>query len=409
MSLDRITRSKILAERREHKRRIQQIRIERHLERLSRPPTSGRQLFMDVAPAVALTVFLVFVSPLAAEKGSHVPLDALAYVLLVVAGGVFVLRRRFPFLTYALALSATVTYVAIYNGGPIFVAAFAALITLVAARPRSQWIPAAVAGALGLVVAEIIAEGVSFAVAVVAVVWVGAAVLVGEVVRARSAEMAEIRARAELAERTRDQEALRRVAEERLRIAREVHDVVGHGLATISLQAGVAEHLMDARPEEARKSVTAIRQVSKQALEELRAEIGALRGDASAPRAPTPDLHALPKLVDSMRDAGLDIVLERDGNGAPPAEVVQTAGYRIVQEALTNVARHAGAGAHARVLVTQRSSALEVEVLDDGLGGPAQEGNGLAGMRERAAALGGSFEAGPADGGGFRVWARLPA
>jgi len=382
--------------------------------RAQRAPRSGsHELLTDLVPAVGLTLFLCFVSPLAADKGDHGPLDAGAYALLVVAGMAFVFRRRFPLGVYVVALAATTTYVAIYNGGPIFTAAFGGLIVLVASRPRRVWIPAAVIGALSLVLAEVMVEGVSFAVGVLAVVWVGAAVLVGEAVRARKAEMAEMHARAELAERKHEEEALRRIAEERLRIAREVHDVVGHGLATISLQAGVAEHLLDSKPEEARKSVAAIRQVSKQALEELRAEIGALRRGADgedAPRTPTPGLDAVPRLVKSMRDAGVEVVLERDGNGALPSEAVQTAGYRIVQEALTNVARHAGAGAHARVVLARREGGLEVEVVDDGPGAAdVVEGNGMAGMRERAAALGGDFAAGPADGGGFRVWARLPS
>jgi signal transduction histidine kinase len=380
-----------------------------------RERSRGHRLLMDVLPVIGLLVFLCLVSPLAANKDGHGPLDTGAYVLCVAASLAFLVRRKYPVVTYTVALGSTVAYVVAYNGGPIFVTSFIALINLVAARPRKLWITAAVFGVIALVLAQLMAEGANFGIAVLAGVWVGAAVLAGEMVRARKAELAETHARAELAERKQEEEALRRIAEERLRIAREVHDVVGHGLATISLQAGVAEHLLASRPDEARKSVEAIRQVSKQALEELRAEIGALRSGAGAdaPRAPTPGLDAVPRLVDSMRDAGLDVRLERYGDGtALPPEVVQTAGYRIVQEALTNVARHAGQGAGARVLVTQRRKLLEVEVVDDGPGtGGAvlAEGNGLAGMRERAAALGGSFEAGQINGGGFRVWARLPA
>jgi signal transduction histidine kinase len=377
--------------------------------------TRAHRLVMDVVPALALLVFLCLVSPIAADKGQHGSLDPGAYALCVTASLAFVVRRKLPIVTYTVALASTFAYVITYGPGPIFVSAFGALIVLVVARPRPVWIPSAVFGALALAAAELMAEGASFGIAVFAGVWVGAAVLAGEAVRARKAEVAEMLARAELAERNREEEALRRVAEERLRIAREVHDVVGHGLATISLQAGVAEHLLASRPEEARTSVVAIRQVSRQALEELRAEIGALRrgADDAAPRAPTPGLDAVPRLVDSMREAGLDVRLERSGDGAAlPTEVVQTAGYRIVQEALTNVARHAGSSAHARVVVKAGRSALEVEVVDDGpgtAGAELAEGNGIAGMRERAAALGGRFEAGQVNGGGFRVWARLPA
>jgi signal transduction histidine kinase len=135
-------------------------------------------------------------------------------------------------------------------------------------------------------------------------------------------------------------------------------------------------------------------------------------GDGAAELAPTPTLDALPRLVDGLRQAGMTVDLEVEPNGgAPVPEVVGAAGYRIVQEALTNVARHAGAGAGARVRLTHRDGAVEIEVRDDGRDAPAapRPGGGLTGMRERAAALGGAFEAGAAPGGGFRVWASLPA
>jgi signal transduction histidine kinase len=206
-----------------------------------------------------------------------------------------------------------------------------------------------------------------------------------------------------------EQETLRRVAEERLRIAREVHDVVGHGLATITLRAGVADRLADRDPAEVRTALRAIRQVSKDSLAELGALLGVLRDDDAA-RAPAPDLQALPRLVDGLRGAGMDVALEVDAGAGGLPEVVAAAGYRIVQEALTNVARHAGPDASARVRLTRRDGVVEVEVRDDGRGaiGPVRPGGGLVGMRERAAALGGRFEAGGAPTGGFRVWASLP-
>lgn len=392
-------------------------RADRLLRRVAARPSRGprRVLLLDVAPAVAIAAFVCFVTPLAlADDGAgRATLDAGGYALCVAAGAGFLVRRRLPLLTYAIALAATVAFVVLYDGGPIFVAALLAMLSVVVSRPASVWVPAALIGTVALIVAQVASEGMSFAVAVIAVVWVGAAVACGEIVRLRRVELAEIQARVELAERSQEGEALRRVAEERLRIAREVHDVVGHGLATISLQAGVAEHLLDSRPGEARKAVSAIRAVSKEALEELRAEIGALRNGSpagDAPRRPTPGLDAVPRLVASMRDAGLAVQLDLRRNGDPLPDVVQAAGYRIVQEALTNVVRHAGPEAHARVTIRQGADGLEIAISDDGAGPSGlPEGNGIAGMRERAAVLGGRFEAGAPAEGGFRVWASLPA
>jgi len=374
----------------------------------------GGVLLYDVAPAVAMTAFLLVITPLAfSGNGGHdAPLDFGAYALCFVAGASFLVRRRLPIVTFAIALACTVLFVTLYDGGPIFVASIVAMIGLVSNSPRRVWIPASLIGVAALMAAQIARDGLSFAVLVIALVWVGAAIAWGEIARLRRAEMDEIRARAELAERSREDEALRRVVEERLRIAREVHDVVGHSLATITLQAGVVDHLLDTDPAEARKAVAAIRQVSKQALDELRFEIGALReGPNGVPLRPTPGLDALPKLVESMRAAGLPIELAIERNGARTMpETVQAASYRIVQEALTNVVRHAGPGVNARVGIVERVGAIEVEVVDDGAGPAVEssEGNGLAGMRERAAALGGSFEAGGGPQGGFRVHATLP-
>jgi signal transduction histidine kinase len=209
-----------------------------------------------------------------------------------------------------------------------------------------------------------------------------------------------------------EQETLRRVAEERLRIAREVHDVVGHGLATITLRAGVADRVAERDPAEVTAALRAIRQISRESLAELSALLGVLRADGEAERAPVPDLDALPRLVAGLREAGMDVELEVDANGGGPVpEVVAAAGYRIVQEALTNVARHAGPHARARVKLTRRDGVVEVEISDDGRGAPTavEPGGGMTGMRERAAAVGGWFDAGGAPGGGFRVRASLPA
>jgi signal transduction histidine kinase len=233
--------------------------------------------------------------------------------------------------------------------------------------------------------------------------------------RAANAALVE---RAESAERTREEEALRRVGEERLRIARDVHDVVAHAMVAINVQAGVGAHLLERDPEQARATLREIKKVSGEALGDLRAMLGLLRqdDDPAAPVVPTQGLAEIDGLRDGLGSAGvrLDVEIAPDA-GVVPAAVGAT-GYRIVQEALTNVMRHAGPTA-ARVRVSRDDDGIRemllIEVEDDGGAGPATlvrtgSGNGLRGMRERAAAVGGSLEAGPRAEGGWRVSASLP-
>jgi signal transduction histidine kinase len=207
-----------------------------------------------------------------------------------------------------------------------------------------------------------------------------------------------------------EEEARRRLGEERLRIARDVHDVVAHAMVAINVQAGVAAHLVDRDAEQARSALRAIKAASGDALADLRAALGVLReGDAAATR-PAAGFGDLDELAAGLRAAGVRVELDVADVEAVPA-AVRAAGHRIVQEALTNVLRHARASV-ARVSVTREAGALRVEVRDDGVGsgggGSGGSGNGLRGMRERAAALSGTLESGPADPRGWRVLARLP-
>jgi signal transduction histidine kinase len=222
-----------------------------------------------------------------------------------------------------------------------------------------------------------------------------------------------VRSRREAVERlvaVREEEALRRLGEERLRIARDVHDVVGHAMVAINVQAGVAAHLIDRDPEQARAALRAIKAASGEALNDLRATIGVLRDpDAAAPVEPAAGLRDLDELAARLRTAGVRVTLEIEDLDRVPA-AVHAAGYRIVQEALTNVLRHAHASM-VRVGVTEGEGAVHIEVVDDGAGAAADgggSGNGVRGMRERAAALSGTLESGPAADGGWRVLARLP-
>src|SRR5580700_5815003 len=369
----------------------------------------------DVIPTLVLTAFLAGAST-AQERaiGSAHHIGASGDLLIVGAGMALALRRRWPPLAYAGSLACVCVYLLIGDPpGPILLAPFLGLVVVLSAtRSLTVWIISTFGGAGVLSAAHGAVYGWSWPVVLFAGVWVILGVVAGIAVEARRRFLNESRARAAWTQRSREEEARRRMVEERLRIAREMHDVIGHSLAVISLQAGVAEHLLASRPEEARKAITAIRGVSKQALTELRSELAALRGEGlgGVDRRPTPGLSALPALAAQMRDAGLQIDLELPERGDEVPEIVSTAAYRIVQESLTNVARHAGSGTRASVRAVLQPDRLDLEIVDDGIAvtEPPREGGGLQGMRERAAALAGTFSAGRRTEGGFRVWASLP-
>jgi signal transduction histidine kinase len=245
--------------------------------------------------------------------------------------------------------------------------------------------------------------------------FVAAPLLLGLAVRNRRDYLAEVLERAETAERTREEEARLRVGEERLRIARDVHDVVAHAMVAINVQAGVGAHLLDRDPERARSTLLDIKRVSGEALADLRATLGALRaGDTEVPVLPTQGWAELEDLGAGLRSAGIEVELDVDPAATDVPSAVAASGFRIVQEALTNVVRHAP-GAHVHVRVAREPGHVVVEVTDDGrgaipVGAPAPDGtgHGLRGMRERALAVGGTLDAGPIGDGGWRVCATLP-
>jgi signal transduction histidine kinase len=241
----------------------------------------------------------------------------------------------------------------------------------------------------------------------------GLAIAVGEAVRSHRALLGAMRERAERAEREQELQTRRQVDEERLRIARDVHDLVAHNIATISTQASVGAHIGREDPARAVETLESIKTVSTRALEDLRQALGVVR-DATGrdPTAPAPSVHEVSDLVEQARNAGLMVELRLEGSpiALPPA--LQIAVYRVVQEALTNVMRHAQ-GATAAVQITSDATHVDVEVVNDGAGRPgaasvAGSHSGLVGMRERAESLGGSFEARAIAQGGFRVHATLP-
>jgi signal transduction histidine kinase len=373
----------------------------------------GPQSMRAVALPVLLAAFVAVVTTQQVRRiPGAAPLDWAAYALLIGGALVLVLRGRLRLFGYAAALVLSSAYMlAGHPPGPVYLAPLAALILLVGSVPLLLWVPAAVAGSALLAAVDFRTGNTLLTSGLWAGAWLGAAVVVAAGLTVRRRLAAEADARAEWARRTHDEEGRRRMAEERLQIAREMHDVLGHSLAVISLQAGVAEHLLESRPEEVRKAVAAIRQVSRHALSELRSELAVLRGAAGAgPRTPAPGLDALPGLGAAMRSAGLPVELSVDVDAAAVPEIVAGAAYRIIQESLTNVARHAGTGARAGVRVSRSGERLEVEVVDDGTGAPggAGAGSGMAGMAERAAALGGECTAMNRPEGGFRVRALLP-
>jgi signal transduction histidine kinase len=359
----------------------------------------------------------------------------LGYVLLIVSGLVVAGRRRWPvpvFLTTALA--SLVYYSLDFRDGPGWLGLFVALYTLTAYGDGRRSLQIAGAGIAALTVGWLVFS--SDVEPRAAIGWVffriGAAVMsaaLGESVRTRRFIAAEAQERAELAERSREEEARARVDAERLRIAREVHDTVANAIAVINVQSGVTAHVLDKRPERAREALVTIEQTSSQALREMRAILGVLR-DTDNGRTPHPGLEQIDELTAQARDAGLDIKLEATSPPAPLPSAVGSAAYRILQESITNVIRHVGP---TRVLVAldYGTDALNIRVTDEGrrhatgddpadphrpaqhatnngAGSSAEPGRGIRGMRERCQLLGGDLIARAVPGGGFEVNARLP-
>lgn len=347
-----------------------------------------------------------------------VPWPIFPCVLVVVVG--VAVRRLWPRTAFAATVLATTGYLFLDSPyGPILVAPAAVLVALAAAMPVRQWAPWSVllvpmflAGFVdlpyfGIFSAEMysgFAAGLTFMVAPAAF----------GVLR---------RFRAEEIRRERERELRSYAFEERLRIAREVHDVVGHSLSVITMQAGVALHVLHKRPDQVETSLEAIRRTSKDALEELRGTLAVFRDPGPEDRdAPLPGLDRLDDLVATLGSAGRHTTVTTEGDphrieaGSDGLAVrdlpaaVDHAAYRIIQEALTNVTRHAP-GADASVRIVYGHDSVIVEITDDGVplqGGAPREGNGILGMRERARAVGGTLDAGPRPDKGFRVCAELP-
>jgi len=342
------------------------------------------------------------------QQGVTLPPDHWAYLLIGLAVLPLLLRRVSPAAMLGLSTAAVSAYLALgYPFGPILLTVPASAFLVASSWPRNRALVAEVA-----VVGVLAVAGVARGLLPGDRPWnpiIGMAAVWLPVVAALFAVGTATSARRESASAARSEQARRAASEERLRMAQELHDVVGHGLAVIAMQAGVALHLMDRDSEQARVSLQAIRALSRESLDGLRVELDRLRGDPGrADRRPAPGLAEMALLAERVSAGGVEVRLAVGvrADDLPPA--LGVIAYRVVQEALTNVLRHAQAD-QAVVGVERFGAELLVRVSDTGRGAATlAEGNGIRGMRERVEAMGGRFCAGPGPAGGFEVVARLP-
>lgn len=362
----------------------------------------------DTVAAGAITVFVLGVTAHLSGTRDE-PLDSPAYVLLVVSGVAMACCRRWPRATAVFAGLAVGVYVLRgYVDGPIYGTVWLSLLALSRLTDRRTTLAIAAPLCLTLSLAALWAAGPVMPMVLVG--WSAAAVFLGDALRTRRAHIVELEERARYLEHSREEEARRRIAEERLRIARDLHDGVAHAISTINVQAGAASHVIERRPHAAKEALDAIQHASGDVLDELAVMLSVLHDDDGAARAPAPGLDGVKQVTDAAERAGIKVELSMEGpmESVPPA--IDTAAYRVVQESLTNVMRHAGA---AKVLVTiagDGDRGMTVDVCDDGGGAPIVPmpkgtGSGIRGMRSRVESTGGRFEAGPQPTGGFRVHA----
>src|SRR5579862_554356 len=355
--------------------------------------------------AVQLTVAAVITGKTANLFAPQRPVGPLDWVMLVAGPVALVARRWHPVLVLWTCFAATLPSTGSgFSHVSLVVAAF-----LAAAGGKRYWAWLALALSFGWVT-WLAPLAYDYPVpppndALLLATWLLSVAIAAEATRFRAERVAATRANRQIDQR-------RHQSEERLRIARDLHDVIGHNISLINVQASMGLDLMDSQPEQARAALSAIKLASKEALEELRTMLTPLRGDDAAPRAPAPGLDRLPELIELTRAAGVSVDVAVAGKAPPLPAAVHLAAYRIIQESLTNAARHAGR-ARVTVRVTYDDADVHLEIDDDGKASTGADsvigtGSGITGMRERAAALGGDLSAGFRHGGGFRVSARLP-
>ncbi|MFC3999445.1 sensor histidine kinase [Nocardiopsis sediminis] len=378
--------------------------------RLRLRPTRGDTVATAVAAVLAVG------SSVLAEfgVGDHTGRPLMPWGLLLIAVAVLPLlwRDRLPVAVALVSTTATTAYypMAFPDGALGAVGAYTLFRAAVDGHRWQAWL---LGCAQSLVIGgwESLAYGLLRPGAALAMLaWMLVVLISAEAVRRRNEYLAAERERAEEAARTREEAIRRRAADERVRLAREVHDTVAHNISQINVQAGSALYLIDAEPERAAEALAIIKRTSRETLRELRATLNVLRTvDEKAPRSPAPGLDGIGELTEGARSAGIEVRVAATGGRRRLSAGVEAAAYRIVQESLTNAVRHSGA-ATVTVDLAFTAAGLTVEVRDDGTAsaGGFAPGNGIAGMRERAAALGGTLDAAPHPAGGFAVRATLP-
>ncbi|MFE3503397.1 sensor histidine kinase [Kitasatospora sp. NPDC059146] len=381
-----------------------------------RPPWArGARSGLPVRLAAAAAVVQVVGSGFAARhQDGRAPLDAVGYLLLLLGPALLAVFGRRPVAAVAGTSVVTAGYLAAgYPYGPVFVSwVIACCFAIGYGHRRAAW-----TGVAGVYLVHVLMSFVLpddwqraakprfvWQVELGLLAWLLLMLAVAELIRFRRERIAAHRA-------YRQQLEQRRANEERLRMARELHDILAHSLSLINIQAGVALALLDRRPEEARTALVTIKSTSKEALGEVRQVLATLRGPDAAPRGPAPGLGRLDELTEQADRVGLAVEVLEDGVRRPLSATVDLTAFRIVQEALTNVIRHSVAREAVVVLDWRDTAVLVVRVEDPGpavVADAGGSGSGLVGMRERASAFGGTITAGPLPGGGFRVRAELP-
>ena len=403
-------------------------------------------LALDHALAVSLLVLNLLV-PGGRHVGERIELNRTVVLLCVVGAVALTFRRRAPMVVLGITTAVATTYAIAEQGkSPIGLFMACAVYTVVITKDRRTRSIAVAAVALTVLFAEVLFVDGNFLDNLGMTFLVLFAGAVGEAVRYRRAFMAELEERALRAEHSREEEAERRVIEERLRIAHELHDVIAHHIALMNVQSGVAAHVLRSQPEEAERALALVRSGGRTVLQELTVLLGILRRPGSSmPTAPAPSLQELSALIESFAAAGVEVDWETPDSIGHLPDVIELTAYRIVQESLTNVLKHAP-GAAVRIRLARRPGSLAVDITDTGpssnaLGAPMSTrgaqagrtagasttmaprtqagltpsgptlpgaGHGLLGMRERVTAVGGELATGPEPGGGFGVHAVLP-
>jgi len=379
-------------------------------------PDTRARLIDGAVTAALLALFLFQLATNTLLPGQR-PSGPFTYLLALAMVLPFALHRSRPLTAAAIVLGALLAYSLAHYGPYPGINAFVMLFAIALHNERRQSRVVFAATLLVLTVAVWVQPGgVATASTWLSTLLLAAvAGLLGENLRHRRNRWAALEERARFVEQEREDRVRRAVVEERLRIARELHDVVAHAMSVIVVQAGVGHHVIDSQPDEARRALAAIETTSRSALTEMRRLLGVLRqeGDTSAPLAPAPGVTDLPLLVEQISEAGLEVTLTVTGEPTQASVPVDLTAYRIVQEALTNALKHGGPAAH--VTVAYGPDEVFVEVTDEGRGGHRQQatpadsvGHGLIGMQERVSVFDGDLTAGPQPGSGFRVVARLP-